>query len=111
MMQDFINFLQHPGLLHFLILSGLLFAFGIFAILTRRNAIMVLMGVELVLNAANINFVAFSRYVTTSLDGNVAAIFVIILAAAEAAIALAIVLNIYQTFNTINVDDINKLKD
>ena len=111
MMQDLINFLQHPGLLHFLILSGVLFAFGIFAILTRRNAIMVLMGVELVLNAANINFVAFSRYVTTSLDGHVAAIFVIILAAAEAAIALAIVLNIYQTFNTINVDDINKLKD
>ena len=110
-MQELINFLQHPGLLHFLILSGVLFAFGIFAILTRRNAIMVLMGVELVLNAANINFVAFSRYVTTSLDGHVVAIFVIILAAAEAAIALAIVLNIYQTFNTINVDDINKLKD
>ena len=74
-MQDLINFLQHPGLTHFLILSGLLFSFGIFAILTRRNAIMVLMGVELVLNAANINFVAFSRYVTTSLDGHVVAIF------------------------------------
>jgi len=105
------NFLQHPGLMHFLILSGLLFSFGIFAILTRRNAIMVLMGVELVLNAANINFVAFSRYVTTSLDGHVVAIFVIILAAAEAAIALAIILNIYQNFNTVNVDEINKLKD
>jgi NADH-quinone oxidoreductase subunit K len=110
-MQDLINFLQHPGLTHFLILSGLLFSFGIFAILTRRNAIMVLMGVELVLNAANINFVAFSRYVTTSLDGHVVAIFVIILAAAEAAIALAIILNIYQNFNTVNVDEINKLKD
>jgi NADH-quinone oxidoreductase subunit K len=110
-MQDLINFLQHPGLMHFLILSGLLFSFGIFAILTRRNAIMVLMGVELVLNAANINFVAFSRYVTTSLDGHVVAIFVIILAAAEAAIALAIILNIYQNFNTVNVDEINKLKD
>ncbi|MGD1044490.1 MAG: NADH-quinone oxidoreductase subunit NuoK [Bacteroidota bacterium] len=110
-MQDLINFLQHPGLIHFLILSGLLFSFGIFAILTRRNAIMVLMGVELVLNAANINFVAFSRYVTTSLDGHVVAIFVIILAAAEAAIALAIVLNIYQNFNTVNVDEINQLKD
>jgi NADH-quinone oxidoreductase subunit K len=110
-MQEFINFLQHPGLIHFLILSGLLFSFGIFAILTRRNAIMVLMGVELVLNAANINFVAFSRYVTTSLDGHVVAIFVIILAAAEAAIMLAIVLNIYQNFNTVNVDEINQLKD
>ena len=110
-MQDLINFLQHPGLIHFLILSGLLFSFGIFAILTRRNAIMILMGVELVLNAANINFVAFSRYVTTSLDGQVVAIFVIILAAAEAAIMLAIILNIYQNFNTVNVDEINQLKD
>ena len=110
-MQDLINFLQHPGLMHYLILSGLLFSFGIFAILTRRNAIMVLMGVELMLNAANINFVAFSRYVTTSLDGHVVAIFVIILAAAEAAIALAIILNIYQNFNTVNVDEINQLKD
>jgi len=110
-MQEFINFAQHPGLTHYLILSGLLFSFGIFAVLTRRNAMMVLMGVELILNAANINFIAFSRYVTTSLDGHVVAIFVIILAAAEAAIMLAIVLNIYQNFNTVNVDEINKLKD
>jgi NADH-quinone oxidoreductase subunit K len=110
-MQDLLNFIQHPGLIHFLILSGLLFSFGIFAVLTRRNAIMVLMGIELILNAANINFVAFSRYVTTSLDGHVVAIFVIILAAAEAAIMLAIVLNIYQNFNTVNVDEINQLKD
>jgi NADH-quinone oxidoreductase subunit K len=111
MMQELINFLQHPGLVHFLILSGVLFSFGIFAVLTRRNAIMVLMGIELILNAANINFIAFSRYVTTFLDGHVVAIFVIILAAAEAAIMLAIVLNIYQNFNTVNVDEINQLKD
>jgi NADH-quinone oxidoreductase subunit K len=110
-MQELINFLQHPGLTHFLVLSGLLFSFGLFAVVTRRNAIMVLMGVELILNAANINFIAFSRYVTTSLDGHVVAIFVIILAAAEAAIMLAIVLNIYQNFNTVNVDEINQLKD
>jgi NADH-quinone oxidoreductase subunit K len=110
-MQAIVNFLQHPGLVHFIILSGLLFSFGIFAILTRRNAIMVLMGIELILNAANINFIAFSRYVTTSLDGHMVAIFVIILAAAEAAIMLAIVLNIYQNFSTINVDEINQLKD
>jgi NADH-quinone oxidoreductase subunit K len=110
-MQEFIVWLQHPGLTHFLILSGLLFSLGIFAILTRRNAIMVLMGIELVLNAANINFIAFSRYVTATLDGHVVAIFVIILAAAEAAIALAIVLNIYQNFNTVNVDEIDKLKE
>lgn len=110
-MQEFITWLQHPNLTHFLILSGLLFSLGLFAIITRRNAIMVLMGIELMLNAANINFVAFSRFITTSLDGHIIAIFVIILAAAEAAIALAIVLNIYQNFNTVNVDEINQLKD
>ena len=110
-MQELIVFLQHPGLTHFLILSGVLFSFGLFAVLTRRNAIMVLMGIELILNAANINFIAFSRFITTSLDGHVVAIFVIILAAAEAAIMLAIILNIYQNFNTVNVDEINQLKD
>jgi NADH-quinone oxidoreductase subunit K len=110
-MQELINFLQHPGLVHFLILSATLFSFGIFAVLTRRNAVMVLMGIELILNAANINFIAFSRYITTSLDGHVVAVFVIILAAAEAAIMLAIILNIYQNFNTVNVDEINQLKD
>jgi NADH-quinone oxidoreductase subunit K len=110
-MEELLTYLQHPGLTHFLILSGLLFALGLFAVLTRRNAIMVLMGIELILNAANINFVAFSRYVTTALDGHIVAVFVIILAAAEAAIALAIVLNIYQNFNTVNVDEINQLKD
>jgi len=110
-MGDFIVWLQNPGLSHFLILSAILFCLGLFAVLTRRNAIMVLMGIELILNAANINFVAFSRYATSTLDGQVVAIFVIILAAAEAAIALAIVLNIYQNFNTVNVDDLNQLRD
>jgi NADH-quinone oxidoreductase subunit K len=103
--------LQNPGLSHFLVLSAIVFSLGLFAILTRRNAIMVLMGIELILNASNINFVAFSRYSTGTFDGQVVAIFVIILAAAEAAIALAIVLNIYQNFNTINVDELNQLKD
>lgn len=111
MMQDFGQWLQAPGLNHFLIISGILFSLGVFAILTRRNAIMVLMGIELVLNAANINFIAFSRYATGTLDGQVIAIFVIILAAAEAAIALAIVLNIYQNFNTVNVDELDQLRD
>ena len=109
--QSFAEWLRHPGLTHFLILSGLLFSLGVYAILTRRNAILVLMGIELILNAANINFIAFSRYSSGSLDGQVIAIFVIILAAAEAAIALAIVLNIYQNFNTLNVDDLNRLRD
>ena len=111
MLEQILHWLKAPGLNHFLILSALLFSMGVYAILTRRNAIMILMGIELVLNAANINFIAFSRYSTGTLDGQIVAIFVIILAAAEVAIALAIVLNIYQTFNTVNVDEINQLKD
>jgi NADH-quinone oxidoreductase subunit K len=84
---------------------------GIYGIITRKNAVMVLMGVELILNAANINFVAFSRYGNFGLSGQVAALFVIVLAAAEAAIALAIVLNIYKTFSNVNVDEISNLKE
>lgn len=110
-MQDFLSWLQQPGLNHFLILSGLLFSLGVFAVITRKNAILVLMGIELILNAANINFIAFSRFSTGTFDGQMFAIFVIILAAAEAAIALAIVLNIYHNFRTVNVDEINKLRD
>jgi len=92
-------------------LSAALFSLGLFAVITRRNAIMVLMGIELILNSANINFLAFSRYGGMNIEGQMAAIFVIILAAAEAAIALAIVLNIYKRFNTVNVDEISILKD
>jgi NADH-quinone oxidoreductase subunit K len=108
---EFLAWLPSVQLAHFLIVSAILFALGIYAILTRRNAILVLMGIELVLNAANINFVAFARYGGGGLDGHVAAIFVIILAAAEAAIALAIVLNIYHRFQTINVDDVSTMKE
>ncbi len=99
------------GLTHFLVVSTLLFSMGIFAIVTRKNAILVLMGIELMLNAANINFVAFSKYGNFGLGGQVTALFVIILAAAEAAIALAIVLNIYKTFNNVNIDEIDNLKE
>jgi NADH-quinone oxidoreductase subunit K len=98
-------------LTHFLLISAVLFTMGLYAVLTRRNAIMVLMGVELILNSANINFLAFSRFGGMDIEGQMAAIFVIILAAAEAAIALAIVLNIYKRFNTVNVDEISFLKD
>ena len=99
------------GLSHFLVVSTLLFSMGILAIVTRKNAILVLMGIELMLNAANINFVAFSKFGGFGLDGQVIALFVIILAAAEAAIALAIVLNIYKTFANVNVDEIDNLKE
>jgi NADH-quinone oxidoreductase subunit K len=108
---EFTAWLPHVQLAHFLIVSAFLFALGIYGIVTRKNAILVLMGVELVLNSANINLVAFSRYGGVNLDGQAAAIFVIILAAAEVAIALAIVLNIYHRFQTVNVDEINALKE
>jgi NADH-quinone oxidoreductase subunit K len=101
----------HVGLNHFLIVSAVLFSLGLFGIVTRRNAVMVLMGIELVLNSANINFIAFAKYGNFGLQGQLMALFVIVLAAAEAAIALAIVLNIYKTFSTVNVDEIDKLKD
>jgi len=99
------------GLTHYLILSLILFGLGMFAIITRKNAIMVLMGLELVLNSANINFIAFSKYGGMNIEGHVAAIFVIILAAAEAAVALAIVLNIYQNYKHVNVDEIDRMKE
>lgn len=99
------------GLNHFLVLSVILFSFGIYAVLTRKNAIQVLMGIELILNSANINFIAFARYGNYGFTGQVISLFVIILAAAEAAIALAIVLNIYKQFTTVNVDEIDGLKE
>ena len=100
----------HVSLQHFLIVSAVLFSLGLFAVVTRRNAIMVLMGIELILNSANINFLAFSRYNALNIDGQMAAIFVIILAAAEAAVGLAIVLNIFKNFNTVNVDEVSAMK-
>jgi NADH-quinone oxidoreductase subunit K len=102
---------MHVGLPHYLVVSAILFSLGLYGIVTRKNAVMVLMGIELILNAANINFIAFAKYGGMNLSGQGVAIFVIILAAVEAAIALAIVLNIYQNFNTVNVDEIDKLKE
>jgi len=102
--------IMNIGLTHYLIVSALLFSLGLYGIITRKHAVMVLMGLELVLNSANINFIAFAKYGGMNIEGHVAAIFVIILAAAEAAVALAIVLNIYQNFKHVNVDEVNKLK-
>jgi NADH-quinone oxidoreductase subunit K len=99
------------GLYHFLFISTILFALGIFGIVTRKNAVMVLMGIELILNAANINFIAFARFGNFGFQGQLMALFVIVLAAAEAAIALAIVLNIYKVFSSVNVDEIDRLKE
>jgi NADH-quinone oxidoreductase subunit K len=102
--------LLNIGLNHYLILSAAIFALGILCMATKRNAVGILIGVELVLNAANINLVAFSRYQTGGLDGHIVALFVIVLAAAESAIAIAIFMNFYNTLRTIDVDRGDELK-
>ncbi len=93
------------GLTHYLVLAAAVFCCGIFVMMTKRNAIGILIGIELVLNSVNVNFVAFDRYrLMGGLDGQIAALFVIVLAAAEAAIAVAICMNLYANINTIDVD-------
>jgi NADH:ubiquinone oxidoreductase subunit K len=97
-------------LLHYLIISSILFSIGVAIVVTKRNIIVVLAGIELILNAANINFVAFSTQ-DGMLKGQLFALFVIVIAAAEATVALAIVVQVYKHFKTSNLDEINKLKD
>lgn len=103
---------MQTSLSHFLVVGALLFTFGLVTVATRRNAVGVLMGVELILNGANVNFVAFNHFSAkaavlagqpAAVSGQVFALFVIVLAAAEAAVGLAIVLSIFQTFKTIDV--------
>ena len=93
-----------------LLVGAVLFVAGVVCMATKRNAIGVLMGVELVLNGANVNFIAFSRFTPLGLDGQVISLFVIVLAAAEAAVALAIALNFYNNHATIDVDRADKLR-
>ncbi len=95
---------------HFLIVSAALFSLGVLAVLTRRNAVNVLMGVELVLNSANLNLVAFSRFGPGGLQGQIFAVFVIVIAAAEVAVALAIVLPLYRLRRSPNLDEADLLK-
>ena len=94
----------------YLTLAAILFSLGMFAVITRRNAIAVLMGIELILNSANLNFIAFACFGGMNIAGHIFALFVIVLAAAEVAVALAIIINIYQNFNSINVDEAQQLK-
>ena len=96
----------------FLSISAVLFSLGTYALITRRNAIAVLMGIELMLNSANINFIAFNRFSSgmNSLDGHVFSIFVIVLAAAEAAVALAIIINLFKNMGSVKVDEATELK-
>ena len=95
----------------YMVVSGILFLLGLATILTRRNALYVLMGTELILNAANINFVAFSRFGGFSMDGQMMALLVVMLAAAEAAVAMAIVLRIFHDFGSIDITRTDSLRD
>jgi NADH-quinone oxidoreductase subunit K len=95
---------------NYLVVAAILFVLGIYCVMTRRNGIAVLMGIELILNAANLNFLAFAKYGGMNLSGHLFALFVIIMAAAEAAVALAIIINLYNHYRTINVDEASKLK-
>ena len=95
---------------HFLLVSAALFSLGVFGVLTRKNAVNVLMSIELILNSANINLVAFSRYSSANLDGQLFAVFVIVVAACEAAVALAIILNLYRIVKTVDLDEARVLK-
>ena len=99
------------GLGAYVAVSAILFVLGIIAIIVRRNVLYILMGTEMILNAANINFVAFNRFGDNGLDGRMFAIFTIILAAAEAAVALAIVLNVYYLFHSITPSDADHLRE
>jgi NADH-quinone oxidoreductase subunit K len=98
------------GLTQYLIISAALFSLGIMAVMTRKNAVNVLMGIELILNSANINLVAFSRFSWMNLDGQLFAVFVIVIAAAEAAVALAIVLSMYRLLKSVDLDKADTLK-
>jgi NADH-quinone oxidoreductase subunit K len=99
------------GLPHYLLLGALLFVCGAVCMATKRNAIGVLMGVELVLNGSTVNFVAFARYNPAfEVEGQIFALFIIVMAAAEAAVALAIVLNFYNNHMTVDVDTAEELK-
>ena len=105
----------NPDLSKFLVIGALLFIIGVAGVLTRRNIIVIFMSIELILNAANLNFVAFSRYLqdtgeVNAVAGQLFAVFVIVVAAAEAAIGLGIVIALYRNKETIWVDEIDLLK-
>lgn len=112
--------LQQPGLIqqildvslgHYLVAAALLFCIGLYGVTTSRNLIKVLMSIELILNAVNLNFVAFSKYVTPdTLNGQVAAVFIMTIAAAEAGVGLAIALSIFRHFKTVDMEKIHLMK-
>ena len=96
---------------HFLVVSAIIFSIGLYAIIAKRNAIMILVGIELIINAAILNFVAFGGYDKLNYGGQVFALFAIVLAAAAVAVGLAIILAVYRKYKTINPDNITDLQD
>jgi NADH-quinone oxidoreductase subunit K len=109
------NGVKHPDLSKFLVIGALLFVIGVAGVLVRRNIIVIFMSIELILNAANLNFIAFSRYLQdtggiNAVAGQVFTVFIIVVAAAEAAIGLGIVIALYRNKETIWVDEIDLLK-
>ena len=95
----------------YLFISIVMFCLGLYGVMTRRNGVAILMGIELILNSANLNFVAFNRFggLGEQLPGHVFALFVIVMAASEAAVMLAIIINLYKNFQTVNVDEAHEM--
>lgn len=108
-MNAFLNWAT--GLHGYLFIGAVLFVLGLIGVLSRRNAIGILLGVELILNAAGLNFVAFSKYRTAALDGQIVTLFITLIAAAEAAVALAIILRVYRMRETIDAKTVNELRN
>ena len=101
-----------PGLYHILFISAALFFLGIYGFLTRRNLITMLMSIELILNSVNLNFVAFNKYLwPEKMDGLFFTVFIIAIAAAEAAVAIAIIINLYRSHHSIDVEQAEELKN
>lgn len=98
-------------LTHFLVVSAIIFTIGLYCVVVKRNAIMILVGIELMINAGILNFVAFGKYDKINYSGQVFALFAIVLAAASVAVGLAIILNVYRQYKTINPDNITDLRD
>jgi NADH:ubiquinone oxidoreductase subunit K len=104
--------IQGIPITHFLILSTLVFFIGIYGFLTRRNLITLLMSIELILNSVNINFVVFNRYLfPDKLQGHFYALIIVAIAAAEASVAIALIINIYRRFTSIEVENVDEMKN
>ena len=99
------------GLASYLIISFILFVVGIVVMISRKNIVAILLGIELILNAAALNFVAYSKFMTKNLDGHVFSLFIIVIAAAEAAVGLAIVIRFFQIKETIHIDEATQLRN